>query len=294
MSHLLPHSRLLRAVLTIIAIAVCAEVYNAYTIYRNATAARDSLLAIQNDIDIANLGSADDQVAAARPRLQAALQSTKEARSSLSHDPLIFVAAHTPVIGKQVRGLQTIVEAAQGLEEAGLMAVDISDNFNKRVDDPNLSSVQEAVDFVKAAERRHAAGQRPSSSICSASAPTSPTASSGRSATASTQVDDAIEKRMHEAVIGYARADALLPRLLGYNGAKRYLLLPQNDTELFPSGGLISSYAIVTFDKGDDQGRDSSSTSARCTTAGRPSQQEYIEPPAPPEDAQAELQLEPG
>src|SRR5438270_9025357 len=85
-SHLLPHSRLLRAVMAVIAIAVFAEAYNSYTIYRNAVSARDSLLAIQDDIDIGNLGSADAQVAAARPRLQTALDRTKEARASISHD----------------------------------------------------------------------------------------------------------------------------------------------------------------------------------------------------------------
>ena len=37
---------------------------------------------------------------------------------------------------------------------------------------------------------------------------------------------------------------------MGYEGRKRFLVLPQNDTELFPFGSLISSYAIATFNAG--------------------------------------------
>ena len=42
----------------------------------------------------------------------------------------------------------------------------------------------------------------------------------------------------------------LLPEALGRNEVKRYLLLFQNDKELRPTGGFITAYALIQFDKG--------------------------------------------
>ena len=69
--------------------------------------------------------------------------------------------------------------------------------------------------------------------------------------------------------------------------------MPQNDTELFPSGGLISSYAVVTFDRGEmkDVQLEYFGT---LYDRWQAKTKEYIEPPAPLQHAQAELQLEPG
>lgn len=42
----------------------------------------------------------------------------------------------------------------------------------------------------------------------------------------------------------------VLPSLLGESEAKKYLVLFQNDKELRPTGGFLTSYTIVTLDKG--------------------------------------------
>ncbi|MBI4127503.1 MAG: DUF4012 domain-containing protein [Parcubacteria group bacterium] len=44
--------------------------------------------------------------------------------------------------------------------------------------------------------------------------------------------------------------EAGLPKLLGFDGAKKYLLLFQNSNELRPTGGFIGSYALVTSENG--------------------------------------------
>jgi hypothetical protein len=72
----------------------------------------------------------------------------------------------------------------------------------------------------------------------------------GPMANAKAQLGEALTK-LDGLVSGYERAQAFLPQLLGYNGPRTYLVLPENDTELFPSGGLISSYGIATFDQGN-------------------------------------------
>lgn len=271
-------NRFVQVFLALLLIGVTVEGYRAFTFYRDATAARDSLLAAQKDLDVTHMADTEAQVRSARARIEEALVHTRSARQTLKYDPLIWTTGRLPLIGTQVRGLQGILDAAVGLEETGLIVSDISLALATHQDDPRLSSVQEAVEFVK---QQNASMQQVNARLVELQRIRAeiPDGLIGPLGSASTQVDDAIEK-LHGAVIGYARADALLPRLLGYNGPKRYLILPQNDTELFPSGGLISSYAIVTFDKGtmkDVQLEYFGTLYDRWQSKTK----EYIEPPAP-------------
>ncbi|MGH2512538.1 MAG: DUF4012 domain-containing protein [Candidatus Limnocylindrales bacterium] len=48
----------------------------------------------------------------------------------------------------------------------------------------------------------------------------------------------------------YAQAAAVLPRILGWDGPRRYLVLTQDPAELRPTGGFIGSFGIIAFDKG--------------------------------------------
>lgn len=48
-----------------------------------------------------------------------------------------------------------------------------------------------------------------------------------------------------------------LPAILGQNAPKTYLLLFQNDKELRPSGGFVTAYTYLTFDKGKISASDS-------------------------------------
>ncbi len=45
-----------------------------------------------------------------------------------------------------------------------------------------------------------------------------------------------------------------LPKLLGLNQERNYLLIFQNNTELRPTGGFIGSYGIITIENGDIKG----------------------------------------
>jgi hypothetical protein len=68
--------------------------------------------------------------------------------------------------------------------------------------------------------------------------------------------------------------------LLGYNGERHYLLLPQNNTELFPSGGLISSYGILTIEGGRLDGIDLEYFGT-LYDRWQAETGDYVEPPAP-------------
>lgn len=53
-----------------------------------------------------------------------------------------------------------------------------------------------------------------------------------------------------EAVDLVAEFSNLLPEMLGLNGAKSYLLLFQNNSELRPTGGFIGSFGVIRFAQG--------------------------------------------
>ncbi|MGZ5418688.1 MAG: DUF4012 domain-containing protein [Nocardioides sp.] len=48
----------------------------------------------------------------------------------------------------------------------------------------------------------------------------------------------------------YASIDDILPGILGWNGARRYLVLAQDPAELRPIGGFAGTYGLVTFEGG--------------------------------------------
>ena len=174
---------------------------------------------------------------------------TRSARQTLKYDPLIWTTSRILIIGTQVRGLQGILEAAEGLEETGLIVSDISLALSTQPGRPQPVVRAGSRRVREAAERRHAAGQRPARRAAAhprrhPERPHRPARRRfGRRWTKRSS-------KLHEAVIGYARADASCRACWATTAPSATCILPQNDTELFPSGGLISSYAIVTFDKG--------------------------------------------
>jgi hypothetical protein len=62
-------NRLVRAFAVLLLIGVTVEGYRAYTFYRDATAARDSLLAAQKDLDVTHMADTEAQVRSAKVRI---------------------------------------------------------------------------------------------------------------------------------------------------------------------------------------------------------------------------------
>lgn len=78
----------------------------------------------------------------------------------------------------------------------------------------------------------------------------------------------------------YDHARGVLPGLLGFQGPRTYLLLAQDNTELFATGGLISVYALLTLDQGRVAGLTFNDVGQlfRLWQAAGPV---YVPPPAP-------------
>ena len=74
----------------------------------------------------------------------------------------------------------------------------------------------------------------------------------------------------------YVRADTVVPRLLGWGGATRYLVLAEDPAELRPTGGFPGTYGMVGFTDGKISELSFSDIGPLDGTEGVP----YVEPPA--------------
>ena len=272
-------TRLCIALTAVALLLLCGfEGYRAYAFYDDVTSARTNLLSLQSQLDLNSLQNSEAEILASRARLDDARVRTADAVTFVHTDPFLKVARHLPVIGKQVQGLTTLVEASQLAAQTGIDASDVALAFSQQKDNPSDSAIQQALVFLEDQKQPMARVQDDMQALQAKQA-TLPSGLFGPLGSASKQLGDSLNK-LDGLVTGYNRAEALLPGLLGFDGARSYLVLPQNDTELFPSGGLISSYGIATFDNGS-MGDIHFEYFEALFNRWQAATHEYVDPPAP-------------
>jgi len=272
-------SRVLLLVLIALVVVLGYESYRLLSFSRDLTAARSSLVRLQGDLDIERLEDSEARVAAIRADLQRTEAKLARAEDFVRGDPVLRGARLVPVIGKQARGLQTLVAAAVESARTGRRASDVLLAFSQHQAAPDVTSIQDAIGFLRGQEAAMRDVEGGLQRMESARARL-PTGLIGPLGSAAESLDDAVRK-LRELVDGYNRADGLLPELLGYGGQRSYLVLPQNDTELFPSGGLISSYGVATFNEGRLAGIELEYFGTLFDRWQAASGGEYIAPPPP-------------
>lgn len=253
-----------------------------YSFYQDVNASRNSLLSIRQHLALESLQDPDDEIRIRQQELIVTTERLESAESFLRTDPFIFAASQLPVINKQMSGLRTSVKAANEAAKAGVVASDVVlsfDSFDGTGEEANGTSIEQAISFLMSQEETMAQVTARYQSLVELEADL-PEGLWGPLGSAKQDLADALE-RLGELVDGYDRAQNLLPELFGYTGPRSYLLLPQNDTQLFPSGGLISSYAIVTFDQGRLVSVEIEYFSRLFERWQEMSGGEYIEPPGP-------------
>ena len=255
------------------------ETYRAYAFYSDVQAARSSLLSLRDELDLGSLQDSEADVLSTQAQLRDAQVRAASARSFVDGDPLVKLARHLPVLGKQADGLTALVQAAEDSTRAGLTASDVALAFAQQKDNPDLTSVQEALVFLDDQQQPMQNVQAGLNTL-RADYAALPGGLIGPLGAAKLQLGDALNK-LDSLVTGYDRAQSFLPTLLGYEGQQTYLVLPQNDTELFPSGGLISSYGIATFTNGDLNDMHFEYFQALFDRWQQQSGGEYVAPPAP-------------
>ncbi len=273
-----PRGRLWLLLLVVALALALVEAHRAYSFYSDLTDAQKILQSIRVDIDLISLEYSEDEILDKRAQLEEAGRHLRSAKTFTKTDPFLNLAAVVPIVGNQSSGLRTLVFAAEESARVGIRASDVALAFKQYEGTPGETSLQGALDFIGTQEEPMA-DLRVGLVRIQDLHEELPGDLLGPLDRAARDLEKSVTK-LDQLVEGYERANAFLPGLFGADSQRTYLLLPQNDTELFPSGGLISSYGVVSFTDGR-LGEIKVESFATLFDRWQESTGEYIEPPAP-------------
>ena len=197
-------------------------------------------------IDRATVDTLDADMASARGQLD-------RLQGLLAGDPLIRVARAFPLTSANVRGADDVVASAGDLLDAVGQGLAIGREFvdirESQAADPGTGSTLSQLVELMATTRDRAVAAAASVASARQTLAAVPDGLIGQVET----VRDAMQTRIEKygpLLDTYVRVSARLPDILGWDGPRRYLVLTQDPAELRPSGGLIGSYGLISFDKG--------------------------------------------
>jgi hypothetical protein len=199
-------------------------------------------------MDRTTLVSLNTDAAAARGRFThlAALLAT---------DPLVEAARRLPPTHQMVTGTDAVVAAGGDLMDAADAGLVLADRYvtikERQTASASAGEGTAMAELVELMATGSADVDRILAAIDKAEATLASTPANLPAPIAS--IRDVIRKRLADygpLLRTYAEMDSTLPDILGWSSPKRYLILTQDPAELRPTGGLIGSYGIMTFDKG--------------------------------------------
>ncbi len=250
-------------------------------LYRDLTGARDDLLAARGEIEGSRLDAGQDELTAMRAHLSSADRKITAARRHLNWDPAIQIARVLPVSGPQVGAARELVSIAGLLVEVGFEAAEAGDlavaareedNSGKPLTETVVDLLDDAAGpadriatlIDEVVQRRLALGDR-------------------RLLPPLAHALNRLDEDLPDLAITVERAStarSVVPGFLGFEGGRRYLVLPLNDSELLPGGGLVTAAGILPIEDGvtgDTDFTDSTQWKGTWEAMGG----EYIEPPGP-------------
>ena len=245
--------------------------------YFNVTAAKDSLGALKSELDLSTLGDSETEILAIRQTLSNSERKLNFAEKHVKRDPLLNIARLVPVVKTQANALNKLVIAGNESRDVAWHASDVLLAYSRQGNNPDRNAIQEGIEFIETQSAPMEKVRAGLNRIKELRADVDGHLV-GPLQTATADLDFAVE-RLEELVTGYERAEALLPAVLGFDGSRRYLVLAQNDTEVFPSGGLISNYGIAVFNEGRIEDMQFEYFVNLYDRWQRISGNEYIEPP---------------
>lgn len=246
--------------------------------YRDATAAEANLRPLERSLSIDVITRSPAEVVDLRQDLAEARSHLEAAQQHVDSDPLLLVARHLPFFGGPARDLATLVRATHATAAAAVPTLDALEAY-VAAPATESSALKDAIDFLQR-QRTTMAAARAGLERARALRAGIEGDPPGPLGSALADLDRALA-RYDSLLTGYERAQALLPTLLGFDRPRSYVVLAQNETERFPSGGLISNYGIVTFDRGRVASMRFEYFGTLFQRWQRETRGEYVAPPAP-------------
>ncbi|WP_159085787.1 DUF4012 domain-containing protein [Aeromicrobium chenweiae] len=186
-------------------------------------------------------------VASARATLRELQTSTASARSA-THGVLWDAGSRVPLIGRNVEAAQTVSRVLARLAEDGLRPiVDAAGSIDARTFSPqdgriDIAAIQRLGPALDTADRTLTWGRRQLSDV----------GTSGLVGPLKGPLAD-LESRIataQSAASAGATATDVMPRMLGADGPRSYLLVVQNNAEVRSTGGLPGAFAVVRAEDG--------------------------------------------
>jgi hypothetical protein len=270
---------LTRVLLTLVALFVLFEGFVAVRFYLDVKAGRDMLNRLEARIDINDLNMTEDEAAATRRDFEDAGRRFESARRYTDRDVVFNIAKAMPGLGRQVKAVDVLVDLGARSSAVGADAGDVLLAYARFQPAEGRTALQSGLDFLESQRVPMSEVDTGLEALLEKRRDV-PDGLVGPLGSAVERFDAAAAK-LENLVTGYEKAYATLPGLLGMEGRKTYLVLPQNDAEIFPSGGLISSYGIASFSDAHLEGIDLEYFGTLFDRWQSESGGEYIEPPGP-------------
>lgn len=245
--------------------------------YRELLEAKTLLLTAESALKEKGLGAEPEDIDRAETRILEARQRFRSARDDLAGEPLVWIGRRLPWLGAQLGTALALADIGLEGSELGLAGAEILRRFDAirvgsegGVGPTAVAFLEEIEPQVGAIEARLAAIERIRGDIA---APLPPSL-----AGVVERVDEEVAE-VRELTERYHHARSAAPPLLGFDRPRRYLVLGQDNTELFPTGGIIALYGTLTLDQGEL--RESAFHSSRPLVDRWLAGGNYAQPPAP-------------
>jgi len=216
--------------------------------YEQLLEAKTLLLTTESELRQDGLAAGGEDLDRAETRFLAARANFQSASDSLSGEPVLRLGRHLPGLGGQIDAAATLAGIGVRGSDIGLGGVEVLRRFEQLQPEDERPAGEAAAEFLEdvapGMERINGDLEAIRSARRTLSAPLL-----GPLAGAVEAVDGSV------AVVGgwlkrYDSAREVVRPLLGFDRPRRYLVLGQDNTELFPTGGIIAVYGTVTFDQG--------------------------------------------
>ena len=265
--------------LALLGVVAAFEIYAKFRFYQDLREGRDILRQLEDRVDLQQLNMSEEDAKATLADFKAAERRFESAQSHLARDPLLNVTKLVPFVGRQVKGLEVLVDLGKDSSAVGYEATGVLLEFSTFEGEPEETALQSGLAFLESQAPTIEDVDRGLRALLVRRSDL-PGGLIGPLNSAAESFDKATAKLV-QLVDGYNKAYSTLPDLLGRNGRRTFLVLPQNDAELLPSGGLISSYAIATFNDARLESIELEYFGTLFDRWQKESGGEYIEPPAP-------------
>ncbi len=249
--------------------------------YEDLQEGKSLLLTAEAALRAGGLEIEPPQADAAEAGMLEAQRRLRRAHGALAGEPLVRAGRRLPWLGDQLDALVGLAEIGVYGSDIGLTGIAVLREFQAARDRQDGSIGETAAAFlqriepeIEAVDAKVAAVQQIRGSIA---APLLPPLAG---------VVDTVDERItevREETERYGHARTAVNAVLGFDRPKRYLVLGQDNTELFPTGGIIAVYGTVTFDQGRLVQR-SFRSAILLVEEWRAAGDPYVAPPGPLDD----------